>query len=137
MTTPCEKARQLAEDLRKRIDAGEDFAELAKQYSHDPLGAQGGLMRPRAPDAFAAPYDVLAEKAKTVEQGQVAGPIEAPGHFFLMKVERQAGSGISAPGGGPGAGERGNSAGASSCGARGAGGRDRPAGGRRRHDRSS
>ncbi len=82
-----EKAKRLAEDLRKRIDAGEDFAELAKQHSHDPLGAQGGLLRPRAPDAFAAPYDVLAEKAGGVERGGVAGPIETSGHFFIMKVE--------------------------------------------------
>lgn len=82
-----QKARQLAEDLRKRIDAGADFAELAKQYSNDPLGAQGGLLRPRSPDAFAAPYDVLAEKAKEMQPGEVAGPIETPGRFFLMKVE--------------------------------------------------
>lgn len=84
---PLAKARQLAENLRKRVDAGEDFAELAKQYSNDPLGAQGGLLRPRASDAFAPPYDVLAERAKSVERGGVAGPIETPGHFFIMKVE--------------------------------------------------
>ena len=41
----------------------------------------------RDPNALAAPYDVLAEKAKNMEPGQVAGPIEAPGHFFIMKVE--------------------------------------------------
>jgi len=84
---PTTKARQLAEDLRKRIDAGADFAALAQQYSHDPLGAQGGLLRPRNPDAFAAPYDVLAAKAKEMKPGEVAGPIETPGRFFVMKVE--------------------------------------------------
>jgi parvulin-like peptidyl-prolyl isomerase len=84
---PVQKARQLAEDLRKRIDAGADFAELAKQYSHDPLGSQGGLLRPRNPEAFAAPYDVLAAQAKEMKAGQVAGPIETPGRFFIMKVE--------------------------------------------------
>lgn len=80
-------ARLLGADLRMRIEAGEDFGELAKQYSHDPLASQGGLLKPRNPDAFAPPYDVLAAKAKSMRIGQVAGPIDAPGRVFLMKVE--------------------------------------------------
>jgi len=80
-------ARLLGADLRMRIEAGEDFGELAKQYSHDPLASQGGLLKPRNPDAFAPPYDVLAAKAKGMRIGQVAGPIDAPGRVFLMKVE--------------------------------------------------
>ena len=84
---PVQKARQLAEDLRKRIDAGEDFAELAMQHSDDPRGRTGGLVKPRNPDAFESPYDVLAAKSKEMKSGQVAGPIETPGHFFIMKVE--------------------------------------------------
>ncbi len=84
---PVQKARQIAEGLRKRIDAGEDFSQLAKQYSNDVWSEQGGLLRPRAPDAFAAPYDVLARQAKDMKQGQVAGPIEVSGHFFVLKVE--------------------------------------------------
>jgi len=84
---PGLKGKQIAEDLRKRIDAGEDFAELAKQYSNDPRSAQGGLLSPRSPDAYAAPYDVLAQKAREMKRGDVAGPIETAGHWFLMKVE--------------------------------------------------
>lgn len=80
-------ARLLGADLRMRIEAGEDFGELAKQYSHDPLASQGGLLKPRNPDAFAPPYDVLAAKAKSMRVGQVAGPIDAPGRVFLVKVE--------------------------------------------------
>lgn len=36
------KALETAKDLIKRIKAGEDFAELAKQYSEDPGSAQNG-----------------------------------------------------------------------------------------------
>ena len=86
---PTQKARLLAEDLRKRIDAGEDFAGLAKQYSHESRAEQGGLWPPRNPDALAAPYDVLAQKAQSMQRGQVAGPVEAPGRFFIMKVEEK------------------------------------------------
>lgn len=86
---PVQKAKHRAEDLRRRIDAGEDFAELAKQYSNDPRSAQGGLLSPRAPEAYAPPYDVLAQKAMSMNRGEVAGPIEAGGHLFLMKVEQK------------------------------------------------
>jgi peptidyl-prolyl cis-trans isomerase SurA len=73
------KARQLAEDLRKRIDAGEDFAELAKKNSDGLHSEEGGLWRPRDPIALAAPYDALAKKAMSMEAGQVAGPLETTG----------------------------------------------------------
>ncbi|MCU0916837.1 MAG: peptidyl-prolyl cis-trans isomerase [Planctomycetes bacterium] len=82
-----QQARRLAQELRRRLDAGEDFAELAKRYSHDSRAVDGGLWRPRNPDSLASPYEVLAEKAKDVPLGQVIGPIEAPGHFFILRVE--------------------------------------------------
>jgi parvulin-like peptidyl-prolyl isomerase len=81
------RARLLGADLRMRIEAGEDFGELAKQYSSDPRGSTGGLLKPRNPDSFETPYDVLAAQAKGMRVGQVAGPIDAPGRVFLMKVE--------------------------------------------------
>ncbi len=86
---PNEDPLQKAKDLRQRIDAGADFAELAKQYSHGLRSDEGGLWRPRDPNALAAPYDVLAKQAKGMATGQVAGPIEVPGHVFIMKVEEK------------------------------------------------
>ena len=86
---PNEDPRQKAADLRRRVDAGEDFAELAKKYSHGLRREQGGLWPPRDPNALAAPYDVLATAAQSTERGQVAGPIESSGHFFIMKVEKK------------------------------------------------
>lgn len=84
---PLARARALARELRRRIDAGEDFGELAQQYSHGHRSARGGLWEPRDPVALAAPYDVVAEAAKTMEPGRVDGPIEAIGHIFIVKVE--------------------------------------------------
>jgi len=86
---PNEDPLQRAKDLRKRIDAGEDFGELAKRYSHGLRSEQGGLWPPRDPNSLAEPFDVLAKRARSMEVGQVAGPIEAPGHFFVMKVEQK------------------------------------------------
>jgi parvulin-like peptidyl-prolyl isomerase len=86
---PIRAAKALAAELRQRIESGEDFAELAKQYSHGHRGQMGGLWKPRNPAALAEPYDVLAERAQDLESGQVSGPIEVPGHFFVVKLEEK------------------------------------------------
>ena len=84
-----ESAGKLARELIDRIQAGEDFAELAKQYSHGHSREFGGLWKPVNPDSLAKPYDVLVAAAGKMEQGQVAGPIEVEGHIFIMKLEEK------------------------------------------------
>jgi parvulin-like peptidyl-prolyl isomerase len=86
---PIQVARALAKDVMERVRAGEDFGELAKKYSNEPRGASGGLWPQMDPDALAAPYDVLGEKAKEMKPGEVAGPIEALDHIFIMKLEKK------------------------------------------------
>ena len=82
-------AKKLADSLFARIQSGEDFAGLAKQYSHDEWREFGGLWRPVTPASLAAPYDILAAEAGKMEAGQVSRPIEAPGHVFIMKLEEK------------------------------------------------
>jgi peptidyl-prolyl cis-trans isomerase SurA len=84
-----EQARKLAGKLVERIKAGEDFGELARQYSHDYRREFGGLWNPVQPDSLAKPYDVLAAEAEKIQPGQIAGPIEAEGHVFIMKLEEK------------------------------------------------
>jgi hypothetical protein len=84
-----ELAKELAYKLLERIEAGEDFGELAKQYSHGHMREFGGLWKPVQPQSLAAPYDVLAAEAQKKEAGQIAGPIEASGHIFIMKLEEK------------------------------------------------
>jgi parvulin-like peptidyl-prolyl isomerase len=84
------RARQVAQELRREIDAGADFGAVVKEnarYTDDPRAPQGGLWKPRDPNSLAAPFDVLARQAQTMAKGEVAGPIQAPGRFFLIKVE--------------------------------------------------
>lgn len=86
-----ERAGELADELVRRIGAGEDFGTLAKQYSHGYMRDSGGLWKPRQPENLEKPYDVLAAEAEKIEPGQIAGPIEAGEHIFIMKLEeRQA-----------------------------------------------
>jgi parvulin-like peptidyl-prolyl isomerase len=86
---PILAARTLAKGLMERINAGEDFGELAKRYSHDPRGASGGLWPEWDPNSLAAPYDVLGKRAQEMKPGEVAGPIEAIDHIFIMKLEKK------------------------------------------------
>ena len=83
---PLEQARKLADELAQQIREGADFGELAKQYSHGHRRSFGGLWKPVQPESLAEPFDILAVKAEEIEQGQIAGPIEAGGHIFIMKV---------------------------------------------------
>ena len=88
-----ELAKELAYKLLERIEAGEDFGELAKQYSHGHMREFGGLWKPVQPQSLAAPYDVLAAEAQKTEAGQIAGPIETSGHVFIMKLEEKQSEG--------------------------------------------
>ena len=85
---PTEIARDLAGEVMTKLRDGEDFADLAKEYSHGHHAADGGLWPPRNPEALARPYDVLVNEAGQTEPGQVTGPIEVPGRFFIVKMEQ-------------------------------------------------
>jgi parvulin-like peptidyl-prolyl isomerase len=81
-----EQAREFAEDIVKRIKQGEDFEQLAKEYSQANRALTGGLWPKLAPDSLVAPYDVLAKQAGTMRPGDLAGPTEVEGHIFIMQL---------------------------------------------------
>jgi parvulin-like peptidyl-prolyl isomerase len=85
--TPRQKAASLASQLVEQLNSGADFAKLAEKYSNDHRNQNGGLWKPVQPDSLAAPYDVLAKHAETMQPGQIAGPIDAGKHIFIMKLE--------------------------------------------------
>jgi hypothetical protein len=83
--------RDLAAELMERLRSGEDFNDLAKLYSHGYNASSGGRWKPVQPESLAKPYDVLAIEAEKIQPGQIAGPIEASGHIFIMKlIDKQA-----------------------------------------------
>ncbi|MBN1391262.1 MAG: peptidylprolyl isomerase [Sedimentisphaerales bacterium] len=84
-----EQARKLANELMERLRKGEDFGELAKKYSHDHMALFGGLWKPLQPSSLASPYDVIAAETDKMEAGQIAGPIEAGEHIFIIKLEEK------------------------------------------------
>ena len=93
VTDPNEDRMQLgkkwANELIALIKSGEDFGELAKQYSHGDWRDFGGLWRLVQPSSLAEPYDILAVAAEKIEPGQVAGPIVTKQHIFIMKLQEK------------------------------------------------
>ncbi len=97
VTDPNKDLQQLAVErageLLTRIEAGEDFGELAKQYSHGDWRTFGGLWRPVRPASLRAPYNILVAEAEKIEPNQVTGPVVARGHVFIMKLEDKQSAG--------------------------------------------
>ena len=81
-----QEARKKMEDIQKRIQAGEDFAVLAREFSQDASAAQGGdlgtIPRGRMPQA-------LDEAVFSLKPGEVSPILETPLGFHLIKVHEK------------------------------------------------
>ena len=86
-TPKTEEAAKRITKIMERLDSGEDFGLLAMEYSHGYRAPTGGLWNQVKPDSLAEPYDILAAQAKQMSVGDIAGPLEAQGHIFIMKLE--------------------------------------------------
>src|ERR1043165_5684184 len=81
-TTP---ARQKAEDLLKRVRAGEDFAALAKEFSEDPGSrAQGGDLGWFSRGEMVKEFE---DAAFALKEGEVSDVVELPFGYHIIKVE--------------------------------------------------
>ena len=79
-----------AEKVRARLEAGEDFAELAREVSLDAQSAEkGGDLGWASPHALASGFGYVAS---TLEVGEVSEPLqfEEGGAFYLIMVSEKA-----------------------------------------------
>jgi len=76
--------RERIEEILRRVQKGEDFAELARRYSDDPSGKRGGDLGYFPRGAMVAPFD---SAAFALEVGQVSGVVATPFGYHLIKVE--------------------------------------------------
>jgi hypothetical protein len=82
---PEPEARKKLQDIRKRILAGADFAQMAKQYSEDTAtAASGGDMGVIQRDRVVPP---IVNAANSLEPGQVSDIILTPYGVEIIKVE--------------------------------------------------
>ena len=79
-----EEALAKANDLRKRILAGEDFATLAKAESDDTTASNGGLLRPFTRRQMAPSFE---QAAFALKPGEVSEPVKTPYGYHIIKVE--------------------------------------------------
>jgi len=79
------QARQLAEDLYRRLQEGQPFAELARQYSDDPAsGSQGGELGWTQSGQMVPEFEqVMNATAK----GQISAPFESRFGWHILRVE--------------------------------------------------
>ncbi|MGH8167576.1 MAG: peptidylprolyl isomerase [Woeseiaceae bacterium] len=80
-----ETAKQRLADARERIEAGEDFGELAKLLSDDPASANtGGDMGWRGPGTFVPEFE---EVANNLETGVLSQPFQTRFGWHILEVE--------------------------------------------------
>jgi peptidyl-prolyl cis-trans isomerase C len=79
-----EEALAKANDLYKRITAGEDFATLAKENSDDSTASNGGLLPPFPHNRMVPTFDQEAFKLKP---GEVSAPVKTQYGYHIIKVE--------------------------------------------------
>ncbi len=76
-----------AQDLRKRIVAGEDFATLAKAESDDvSSGANGGDLGTFRHGQMVGPFDAAAFAMKP---GEISEPVKTQFGYHIIKVEKR------------------------------------------------
>jgi peptidyl-prolyl cis-trans isomerase C len=69
--------------LKSRIEAGEDFAEIAKQHSKCPSGRQGGALGEFRPGQMVREFD---EVVFSGEVGKVLGPVKTQFGYHLIEI---------------------------------------------------
>ncbi len=83
-TAEEELKRHQAEEIRRRLIDGENFADLARQVSEGPKAAEGGYVGWIDPRTR---RDELAEVLATLDPGEISAVIPAGGDYYILKLE--------------------------------------------------
>jgi peptidyl-prolyl cis-trans isomerase C len=74
-------------DLKKQIESGADFGEMAKKHSSCPSGKQGGALGEFGPGQMVREFDEVVFKG---EVGKVLGPVKTQFGYHLVKITKRA-----------------------------------------------
>jgi len=76
------KDRQLANELLKRIKKGENFSNLAREFSTCPSKSKGGDLGWFSPGQMVPKFEEAVKKAS---RGRAVGPVQTQFGFHLIK----------------------------------------------------
>jgi len=91
MTTACARhilvsTEEQANDLKRQLDEGADFGELARQYSQCPSSHKGGDLGVFSPGQMVREFnDVCFNEAV----GEVHGPVKTQFGYHLIQVTKR------------------------------------------------
>ncbi len=77
------ETKEACEDLKTKIEAGADFAEMARKHSKCPSGKQGGSLGAFGPGQMVPEFDKVVFKE---EVGKVHGPIRTQFGYHLVEI---------------------------------------------------
>lgn len=75
--------KELAEEIKKKIDDGEEFSKLAEEFSECPSKKRGGDLGWFGKGAMVRPFEVAAFSA---EEGAVVGPVKTEFGWHIIYV---------------------------------------------------
>ena len=76
-----------ANDLKTRIEGGEDFAKLAEQHSQCPSGKAGGSLGEFSQGDMVPEFDTVVFSELPV--GSISEPVKTQFGYHLIKVEKR------------------------------------------------
>ncbi|AWP30287.1 peptidylprolyl isomerase [Paenibacillus sp. Cedars] len=84
---PEGEALKIAKEVETKLNKGEDFAAVAKEYSQDPASKdKGGLIENKPAGSWVPQFK---EKALTLELNKISAPVETDYGYHVMKVEKR------------------------------------------------
>ena len=75
--------KELAEEIKKKIDDGEEFSKLAEEFSECPSKKRGGDLGWFGKGAMVRPFEVAAF---TADEGEIVGPIKTEFGYHIIYV---------------------------------------------------
>ena len=81
-------SEELANKILNRISEGEEFSDLAKQYSKNSLASKGGEMGWRN---LADLPSLFAVELKNKKKGYISRPLKGGSGFYILKIEDKRG----------------------------------------------
>lgn len=76
-------SQEECDKLKKQIESGTDFAEVAKEHSQCPSGQQGGDLGEFSPGQMVREFDQVVFSD---EVGEVHGPIKTDFGYHLIEI---------------------------------------------------